>query len=130
MAKSAPATDLLRGANSLARLRGAQLVRRVGRVVRITGLIIESEGPNVAVGDVCSIIAEPGAAPIHAEVVGFREQRILLMPLGEMQHLRPGSEVVASSFGAQVPVGRGLLGRTIDGLGRPIDGRGDRKSVV
>jgi flagellum-specific ATP synthase len=106
------------------RLRAERPVLRVGKVVRVTGLIIESEGPNLALGEVCKISTGRGEAPIHAEVVGFRENRILLMPLGATDNLRTGSEVTASSFGSIVPVGRGLLGRVIDGLGQPMDGRG------
>ncbi len=106
------------------RLRADRPVQRVGKVVRVGGLIIESEGPNLALGNVCEIHAGRGEPPIHAEVVGFRDHRLLLMPLGETHNLRTGSEVVASAFAATAPVGKGLLGRTIDGLGQPMDGRG------
>ena len=107
-----------------ARLRSDRPVRRVGRVLRVTGLIIESEGPNLALGDVCSIQSSAEDAPVFAEVVGFREHHLLLMPLGETERLRSGSEVVASSFASRVPVGAALLGRVIDGLGQPMDGKG------
>ena len=106
------------------RIRAERPVQRVGHVVRISGLIIESEGPNLALGDVCEIHARRGEPAIHAEVVGFRDHRLLLMPLDETHNLRTGSEVIASAFAATTPVGKGLLGRTIDGLGQPIDGRG------
>ena len=106
------------------RIRAERPVQRVGHVVRVSGLIIESEGPNLALGDVCEIHARRGEPAIHAEVVGFRDHRLLLMPLGETQHLRTGSEVIASAFAATAPVGKGLLGRTIDGLGQPMDGLG------
>ncbi len=107
-----------------ARLSADRPILRVGKVVRVTGLIIESEGPNLALGEVCRITTGRGEAPIHAEVVGFREHRLLLMPLGPTDQLRTGSEVTASTFGSSIPVGKGLLGRVIDGLGQPIDGRG------
>ena len=106
------------------RIRAERPVQRVGHVARVAGLIIESEGPNLALGDVCEIHARRGDPSIHAEVVGFRDHRLLLMPLGETHNLRTGSEVIASAFAATAPVGKGLLGRTIDGLGQPIDGRG------
>lgn len=99
-------------------------VRRVGRVLRVTGLIIESEGPNLAMGDVCSIQSPGDDEPIFAEVVGFRDHHLLLMPLGETHRLRSGSEVVASAFASRVPVGNALLGRVISGLGQPMDGKG------
>ncbi len=106
------------------RMRAERPVQRLGHVVRVTGLIIESEGPNLALGDVCRIQARANEPPIFAEVVGFRENRLLLMPLGETDRLRTGSEVSASTYASRVPVGRGLLGRVIDGLGRPIDDLG------
>ena len=106
------------------RLQADRPVRRVGRVLRVTGLIIESEGPNLAMGDVCRIQSSGDDDPVFAEVVGFRENRLLLMPLGETHRLRSGCEVVASSFASHVPVGRGLLGRVLNGLGQPMDGKG------
>ncbi len=107
-----------------ARLRTDRPVRRVGRVVRITGLLIESDGPNLAMGEVCRIQSPGDDAPIFAEVVGFREHRLLLMPLGETLRLRSGSEVIASSFASQIPAGPELLGRVLGGLGQPMDGKG------
>lgn len=106
------------------RIHAERPVRRVGHVVRVTGLVIESEGPNLALGDVCQIQARRGDRPIYAEVVGFRDHRLLLMPLGETENLRTGSEVVASAFASSVPVGTALLGRILDGLGQPMDDRG------
>ena len=116
--------DLLGGETLVASLRSLNVVRRVGRVARVVGQIIESHGPNVALGEVCTIRTQPGDAPIQAEVVGFREHHIQLMPLGSMPRLRPGSEVVAADSAAAVPTGKALCGRILDGLGRPIDGRG------
>ena len=116
--------DLLGGDLLVADLRSLNVVRRVGRVARIVGQIIESHGPNVALGDVCNIRTHSGDAPIQAEVVGFRDHLIQLMPLGTMPRLRPGSEVVAADSASAVPYGRALCGRVLDGLGRPIDGRG------
>ena len=106
------------------RLQTDRPVRRVGRVQRVTGLLIESEGPNLALGDVCSIESPGDDAPVFAEVVGFRDHRLLLMPLGETERLRSGCDVVASSVASQVPVGSALLGRILNGLGLPMDGKG------
>ena len=116
--------DLLAGASLVSSLRSANVVRRVGRVVRVVGQIIESEGPNVSLGEVCTIRSQVGEPAIQAEVVGFRDHKIQLMPLGGMPRLRPGSEVLAANGAPEVPSGRALCGRVIDGLGRPIDGRG------
>jgi flagellum-specific ATP synthase len=106
------------------RLQSTRPVRRVGRVAQVTGLVVESEGPNASLGEVCQIRNGPGEPPVHAEVVGFRNQRILLMPLGDMQNVRSGAAVVATSRSVSIPVGMGMLGRVIDGLGNPIDGLG------
>ena len=116
--------DLLGGEALVASLRSLNCVRRVGRVARVVGQIIESNGPNVALGGVCTIRTRGGEAPIQAEVVGFREHLIQLMPLGTMPRLQPGSEVVAADSATAVPYGRALCGRVLDGLGRAIDGRG------
>ena len=105
------------------RLETIPLLNKIGRVAQISGLVIESDGPNVAIGDVCKVMA-PGGDPVYAEVVGFRDHRILMMPLGDMHRIHPGAIVSASGYGTAMPVGRGLIGRIIDGLGRPLDGRG------
>ncbi|MEW6082094.1 MAG: flagellar protein export ATPase FliI [Bacillota bacterium] len=93
-----------------------------GRVLKVIGLTIESEGPGVNIGDLCYL--RSGDHMTLGEVVGFRKERVVLMPLGEMNGIGPGSVVVAAGKALEVRVGRGLLGRVLDGLGRPIDGRG------
>lgn len=95
----------------------------LGRVIQVVGLVIESNGPVSRIGDVCLVEAE-GYGMIPCEVVGFRAERVLMMPLGEMTGIRAGSRVRATNECLRVPVGSGLLGRTLDGLGRPIDGLG------
>jgi len=106
------------------RLAVMKLAEKIGRVIEVTGLVIESEGPDVALGDVCRIQSRRGVNGALAEVVGFRDHRILLMPLGEMNQVHAGCEVVASTLSSAVPVGERLIGRVIDGLGQPIDRRG------
>ena len=95
-----------------------------GRVVKVVGLVIEGDGPAASVGELCSIHPQGGEKTIEAEVVGFREGRILLMPIGPMRGLTPGNRIVALRTTASVRVGQGLLGRVLDGLGRPIDQKG------
>jgi flagellum-specific ATP synthase len=95
-----------------------------GRVTQVIGLTIESDGPGVNVGELCHLFPRGSVEPIPAEVVGFRNERVLLMPLGEMGGIGPGCEVVATGEPLRVEVGRSLLGRVVDGLGRPIDGQG------
>jgi len=99
-------------------------IRPHGRVSHVIGVMVESQGPAAHVGEVCEIHCKRNGPPVLAEVVGFRENSVLLMPFGEMEDLRPGSAVVATGSSMRVDVGPGLLGRVLDGLGRPIDGLG------
>jgi flagellum-specific ATP synthase len=107
------------------RLRALDPYRLDGRVSELIGLVVESRGPEASVGERCEIHV-PGSRgrrePLQAEVVGFREGRTLLMPLGDAAGVGPGQSVVASGDPVRVELGRGLLGRVLDGLGRPIDG--------
>ncbi|MDB4868472.1 MAG: fliI [Cohnella sp.] len=97
-------------------------VRVNGKVTQVIGLTVESEGPDASVGEVCAIHPMKGGEPILAEVVGFRDNRLLLMPLGELQAVGPGCDVVATGRPLTVQVGSELLGKVLDGLGRPLDG--------
>ena len=107
------------------RLRDADLTRVNGRVEQVVGLVIESSGPAASVGEACWITpAEGMGEPVLAEVVGFRQHRVLLMPLGEMRGLGPGSEVVRTGQPFKIHVGEALLGRVIDAMGEPVDGKG------
>ena len=92
-----------------------------GRIVKVVGLVIEGDGPAASVGELCHIYPQGQDRPIEAEVVGFREGRILLMPIGTMQGLTPGNRIVSQRARASVRVGPNLLGRVLDGLGQPID---------
>ncbi|MGM9539340.1 flagellar protein export ATPase FliI [Anaerovibrio sp.] len=97
----------------------------LGKVVQIVGLVIECSGPNVSMGELCYVQSHfAGVEPLPAEVVGFREGYVLLMPLGETKGIGPGCQVVSAQKVLQVKVGPELLGRVIDGLGNPIDGKG------
>lgn len=103
-------------------------VPSVGFVQQMTGLTIESRGPICSVGELCRVYPVPtghGQAmePIFAEVVGFHQRAVQLMPLGDVRGIGPGSRVETLGRPLQVPVGPGLLGRVIDGLGRPLDGK-------
>jgi flagellum-specific ATP synthase len=96
-------------------------LRATGHVRELIGLLVSSDGPAAAVGDLCEIRSRQGRQ-VRAQVVGFREGRILLMPLEETGGLQSGDAVVARPEAARVEVGPGLLGRVLDGFGRPIDG--------
>ncbi len=98
---------------------------RYGRVSDIVGLVVEAVGPaDVALGELC-YIGDPGNEPVRAEVVGFRGRKVLLMPLGQIEGIRPGTSVFPARSSLFVPVGLGLCGRVLDGLGNPIDGKGE-----
>ena len=112
----------------LRRVQESQVVRKHGRVVQLIGLVIESEGPLAAVGEVCRIESARHDGSTLAEVVGFRNHHVLLMPLGEVQGIHPGSEVIALGTSLRVPVGDALMGRVIDGLGNPLDELGPIES--
>jgi flagellum-specific ATP synthase len=104
------------------RIRGGDWVRRIGRIVRFVGLTLESTGPDARVGEICEIHARGRRGITLAEVVGFSEQRVLLMPFGDLQGIEIGSEVIATGRTADVAVGPELLGRVVDGFGQPLDG--------
>lgn len=98
-------------------------VRACGIVNQVVGMVLEGRGPGVPVGGVCSIGVR-GRKPVVAEVVGFRENRVLLMPLGDMRGVEPGGKIWVCEEQANTGVGMGLLGRVINGLGEPVDNRG------
>lgn len=123
----APGSVLIEQARS--RLRSSSLIERHGRVAQMIGLVIESRGPMSAIGDVCRIESSLNAEGVLAEVVGFRNENLLLMPLGDVAGIFPGGQVVATGSALRVPVGDGLLGRVIDGLGNPMDEAGPISSL-
>lgn len=104
-------------------ISGLSTVRYSGCVVQVVGLTIEALGLDCEIGEVCEIRTN-GTTGLLSEVVGFRDQRTLLMPLGEMQGIQPGSPVYPLRTVFRIAVGKSLLGRVLDGLGRPIDGLG------
>src|SRR4051812_33447083 len=105
-------------------IKEADLHRRAGRVVDLIGLITEATGLEAEVGEVCTIETGRGRATVPAEVVGFRAGRTLLMALGDATGIGPGAKVTASGQPLKVDVSDALLGRALDGLGRPLDGKG------
>ena len=109
---------------ALQRVKMARVTETRGRVVQLIGLVIESEGPLAAVGEVCRIQSARHDDSTLAEVVGFRNHHLLLMPLGQVRGIHPGSEVIATGSPLRVVVGAALKGRVINGLGEPIDAHG------
>lgn len=119
MSGVAPMIDALRS-----QVRVLPAARRLGHVTGVTGLIIESEGPNVGLGELCHLRSERDNFSVMAEVVGFRGERVLLMPLGETAGLHAGCEVAAGDRPPLPLIGNHLMGRVLDALGKPYDGLG------
>ena len=99
-------------------------VSRTGKVLCVTGPAVESNGPLASIGDLCRIQTREGHAPILAEVVGFRSNKVLLMPFGDMEGVQPGSAVTTEGKPLQIKMGFDLMGRVLNSLGEPIDGLG------
>ncbi|MFN2746227.1 MULTISPECIES: flagellar protein export ATPase FliI [Bacillus] len=101
----------------------ADSYKRYGKVKQAVGLMIESKGPECSIGDVCKIYTKgDGPKAIKAEVVGFKDQNILLMPYLEASNIAPGSIVEATGESLKVKVGSGLIGQVVDAFGTPLDG--------
>jgi flagellum-specific ATP synthase len=103
-------------------LKSIDTVERIGKVMKVVGLTVESNGPEVNMGGICRIYHSSGDKYVEAEVVGFKDQRVLLMPLGDMSGIGFGSRVVSTGQSLQVPVSDKLVGRILDALGKPMDG--------
>ena len=110
-------------------IKSAPSIRRVGVVTESRGLLVETRGPQASIGEICRIEFGEGAK-VLAEVVGFRDNRLLLMPLGELGGIAPGMTVSATGKSYMVNVGPDMLGRVLDGFGNPIDGKGLFKTEV
>ena len=109
-------------ADSLARIEAADRFTVSGRVIRVIGQVVESTSLPIAVGEVCRISL--GEEEILAQAVGFHQDGVLLMPLGELVGIRPGAIVTPLGRPFTARAGENLIGRVINGLGRPIDGLG------
>ena len=96
-----------------------------GKVKDVIGLVIVSSGPNVSLGEVCTITDKKGVKVCDAEVVGFKNGNVLSIALGEVEKISPSCEIIATGKSFAVSAGESLLGRVIDGMGKPIDGKGD-----
>ncbi len=98
-------------------------VKPEGRVTKVIGLIAEGDGLGMGVGSLCLIKNDVGSE-IRAEVIGFRDEKVLLMPYGDIRGISPGSRIIPLADLPMADVGDGLLGRVVDGMGEPIDGKG------
>ena len=102
------------------RARNTELLPWTGEVVELVGLLVASRGPAVAVGDFCEVLASSGRR-IRTQVIGFRNDNVLSMPLEELDGIQLHDRVVARQEDSRVAVGPGLIGRVIDGFGQPVD---------
>jgi flagellum-specific ATP synthase len=107
--------------------KGTDIIKLNGKVTDVIGLVIVSVGPNVALGEVCIVVNKSGQEVCKCEVVGFRDGKVLSIALGEVHEISPKCEIIAEGKTFSVGVGKELLGRVIDGLGNPIDGKGEIK---
>jgi flagellar biosynthesis/type III secretory pathway ATPase len=125
-----PAEDLPRGkvinlAKAIEDLRDLKPYRVRGRVTEVTGLIIKAAVPGVKMGEMCWVTSpKDDSPPLRTEVVGFKDGAVFLMPLGQPRGLGPESEVLPTGKPFTIRCGYGLLGRTLSGVGDPIDGLG------
>jgi flagellum-specific ATP synthase len=119
--------DLINWQKYLGAVKGAHHIVQEGRVVKVSGIVAEANGPGLSIGSLCTIQNVQGE-DIEAEVVGFKDNRVIVMPLGELIGVKPGSKIIYRTNKATVPVGDAYLGRVIDGLGRPLDNKGAVKS--
>ena len=117
-------TDRRRLLESTERLARLYPYRICGRVNQVVGLVVEGRGPLSSVGDSALIYPLDESAPIRAEVVGFRDGKTMLMPLGDLRGIGIGSRILSKKQTVSAAVGENILGRVIDGLGNPIDGKG------
>jgi flagellum-specific ATP synthase len=121
--KEPPLNQIIVNLDKYSRLIDKTFFRKLGKVVNVVGLTIESAGPDARLGDICQIFPEDEAIPpIQAEVVGFKDKKTLLMPYSTVDGIGLGSIVQNTGYPLTVRVSEALLGRSLDGLGRPVDG--------
>ena len=106
------------------RLSRVNTMKLTGTVSRATSMLVESLGPEVPVGELCELTTQTKDKSVLAEVVGFKEKRTLLMPIGNTDGISPKSEVIATGYPLNIKLGVSLIGRVLDGLGNPIDNKG------
>jgi flagellum-specific ATP synthase len=114
----------------LGEIASVDLIKQNGKVRQVIGVVIESLGPAMAIGETCTITYKRSAEPVVCEVVGFRDNKVLMMALGDIGGIGAGNEVVALGKPHEIGLSDGLLGRVLDGLGRPIDGLGKITDAV
>lgn len=111
--------------NIIQEIEKANFVPLNGRVSQLIGLVIESTGPDTGIGDICQIKTGRTSQPLLAEVVGFKKNKVLLMPIGDIGKISPGCPVISTGKSFTIKLGEKIKGRVLDGFGKPIDGKGE-----
>lgn len=106
------------------RINSIRLFKQIGYIDTVTGLTVESIGPTASVGEVCRVYSTNGEGEFLAEVVGFKQNKLILMPIGKISGIKPGMEVTPLGKPLSVKVNTNILGRILDALGNPIDDLG------
>ncbi len=109
--------------NYLSILNNLDPAKHMGKVIQVVGLTVEANGPDVQVGEICEIFSKRGDTSVKAETIGFKDKNVLLMPFGELSGVGPDSLVVSTNSTLKVPVGEEFIGRILNGIGDPIDGK-------
>jgi flagellum-specific ATP synthase len=104
-------------------LQSCQPIRMEGKIVKVAGIVAQANGPGMSIGSLCCIKSNSGQN-MQAEVIGFNDKKVIVMPLGEMRGIEPGSRIVDINKSPTIKVGEAYLSRVVDGLGHPIDGKG------
>jgi flagellum-specific ATP synthase len=104
-------------------LRSCQPIKMEGKIVKVAGIVAQANGPGMSIGSLCCIKNGSGQN-MQAEVIGFNDKRVIVMPFGEMRGIEPGSRIVDINKSPSIKVGEAYLSRVVDGLGHPIDGKG------
>ncbi len=104
-------------------LRSCQPIKMEGKIVKVAGIVAQANGPGMSIGSLCCIKNSSGQN-MQAEVIGFNDKRVIVMPFGEMRGIEPGSRIVDINKRPTIKVGEAYLSRVVDGLGHPIDGKG------
>jgi flagellum-specific ATP synthase len=110
-------------------LRSCRPIKMEGKIVKVAGIVAEADGPGMSIGSLCSIKNSNGGN-MPAEVIGFNDKSVIVMPFGEMRGIEPGSRIVDINKQPTVKVGDSYLNRVVDGLGTPIDGKGAIQAAV
>jgi flagellum-specific ATP synthase len=110
-------------------LQSCQPIKMEGKIVKVAGIVAQANGPGMSIGSICSIRNASGQN-MQAEVIGFNDKRVIVMPFGEMRGIEPGSRIVDINKSPAIKVGEAYLSRVVDGLGHPIDGKGSIQATA